>query len=186
MCWTNTLPRQWLLYVVNSYCLDEELLLLFFTVFKSWIPKLSFSVKITWSILLFRCFFMASAIWFWMSIFEGQNLLLVIAGIWRPEKRASFINTSNKVFICGTLVILFSQTIFLIWSFNLWSMEWSKLADWKIQNALKAHDYRSHSPFIITRIMFLYWIMTGEVIIQLPDNVSMLNYDRRSHHPATR
>jgi hypothetical protein len=24
------------------------------------------------------------------------------------------------------------------------------------------------SPFIITRIMFLYWIMTGEVIIQLP------------------
>jgi hypothetical protein len=63
---------------------------------------------------------------------------------------------------------LFSQTIFLIWSFNLWSMEWSKLADWKIQNALKAHDYRSHSPFIITRIMFLYCIMTGEVIIQLP------------------
>ena len=168
MCWTNTLPRQWLLYVVNSYCLDEELLLLFFTVFKSWIPKLSFSVKITWSILLFCCFFMASAIWFWMSIFEGQNLLLVIARIWCPEKRASFINTSNKVFICGTLVILFSQTIFLIWSFNLWSMEWSKLADWKIQNALKAHDYRSHSPFIITRIMFLYWIMTGEVIIQLP------------------
>lgn len=75
MCWTNTLPHQWLLYVVNSYCLDEELLLLFFTVFKSWIPKLSFSVKITWSILLFRCFFMASAIWFWMSIFEGQNLV---------------------------------------------------------------------------------------------------------------
>ena len=196
MCWTNTLPRQWLLYVVNSYCLDEELLLLFFTVFKSWIPKLSFSVKITWSILLFRCFFMASAIWFWMSIFEGQNLLLVIAGIWCPEKRASFINTSNKVFICGTLVILFSQTIFLIWSFNLWSMEWSKLADWKIQNALKAHDYRSHSPFIITRIMFLYWIMTGEVIIQLPgychDRRShhpatrILSYDRRSHHPATR
>ena len=187
MCLKNTLPRQWLLYVVNSYCLDEELLLLFFTVFKSWIPKLSFSVKITWSILLFRCFFMASAIWFWMSIFEGQNLLLVIAGIWCPEKRASFINTSNKVFICGTLVILFSQTIFLIWSFNLWSMEWSKLADWKIQNALKAHDYRSHSPFIITRIMFLYWIMTGEVIIQLhPDNVSILTYERRSHHPATR
>ena len=168
MCWTNTLPHQWLLYVVNSYCLDEELLLLlFFTVFKSWIPKLSFSVKITWSILLFRCFLMASAIWFWMSIFEGQNLLLVIAGIWWPEKRASFINTSNKVFICGTLVILFSQTIFLIWSFHLWSMEWSKLADWKIQNALKAHDYRSHSPFIITRIMSLYW------------------HDRRSHHPAT-
>jgi hypothetical protein len=62
---------------------------------------------------------------------------------------------------------LFSQTIFLIWSFHLWSMEWSKLADWKIQNALKAHDYRSHSPFIITRIMSLYW------------------HDRRSHHPAT-
>jgi hypothetical protein len=48
-----------------------------------------------------------------MSIFEGQNLLLVIAGIRCPEKRASFINTSSKVFICGTLVILFSQTIFL-------------------------------------------------------------------------
>jgi hypothetical protein len=25
--------------------------------------------------------------------------------------------------------------------------------------------------------------MTGEVIIQLPENVSMLSYDRRSHHP---
>ena len=179
MCWTNTLPHQWLLYVVNSYCLDEELLLLFFTVFKSWIPKLSFSVKITWSILLFRCFFMASAIWFWMSIFEGQNLLLVIAGIWCPEKRTSFINTSNKVFICGTLVILFSQTIFLIWSFNLWSMEWSKLADWKIQNALKAHDYRSHSPFIII-------IWQEKSSSSYPDNVSILSYDRRSHHPATR
>jgi hypothetical protein len=63
-------------------------------------------------------------------------------------------------------------------------MEWSKLADWKIQNALKAHDYRSHSPFKITRIMSLYWHMTGEVIIQLPDHVSILSYDR-SHHPAT-
>jgi hypothetical protein len=55
---------------------------------------------------------------------------------------------------------LFSQTIFLIWSFNLWSMEWSKLADWKIQNALKAHDYRSQSIY--------KYNMTGEVIIQLP------------------
>ena len=30
----------------------------------------------------------------------------------------------------------------------------------------------------------LYWHMT-EVIIQLPDYVSILTYDRRSHHPAT-
>ena len=60
-------------------------------------------------------------------------------------------------------------------------------------------DRRSHHP--ATRIMFLYWHMTGEVIIQLPgyclctniwqekspssypDNVSMQSYDRRSHHP---
>ena len=179
MCWTNTLPRQWLLYVVNSYCLDEELLLLFFTVFKSWIPKLSFSVKITWSILLFCCFFMASAIWFWMSIFEGQNLLLVIARIWCPEKRASFINTSNKVFICGTLVILFSQTIFLIWSFNLWSMEWSKLADWKIQNALTVHDYRSHSIYNYPdHVSILTWQEKSSS--SYPDNVSILTYDRRT------
>jgi triacylglycerol esterase/lipase EstA (alpha/beta hydrolase family) len=64
------------------------------------------------------------------------------------------------------------------------------------------YDRRSHHP--ATRIMFLYWHMTGEVIIQLPgyclytviwqekssssypDNVSILTYDRRSHNPATR
>jgi hypothetical protein len=64
-----------------------------------------------------------------------------------------------------------------------------------------SHDRRSHHP--ATRIMFLYWHMTGEVIIQLPgyclytyiwqekpsssylDNVSILSYDWRSHHPAT-
>jgi hypothetical protein len=61
-------------------------------------------------------------------------------------------------------------------------------------------ERRSHHP--ATR-MFLYWHMTGEVIIQLPryclctniwqekspssypDTVSVLTYDRRSHHPAT-
>jgi hypothetical protein len=55
---------------------------------------------------------------------------------------------------------------------------------------------------IITQIMFLYWHMTGEVIIQLPgyclctdiwqekspssypDNVSMQSYDRRSCTPC--
>jgi hypothetical protein len=31
-----------------------------------------------------------------------------------------------------------------------------------------------------------YCHMTREVIIQLPNTVSILNYDRKSHHPATR
>jgi hypothetical protein len=70
---------------------------------------------------------------------------------------------------------LFSQTIFLIWSFNLWSMEWIKST--RLQKSQSIYNYpdnvsilnydrRSHHP--ATRIMFLYWIMTGEVIIQLP------------------
>jgi hypothetical protein len=67
--------------------------------------------------------------------------------------------------------------------------------------SLCCHDRRSHYP--ATRITSLYRHMTGEVIIQLPgsclytviwqkssssypDNVSMLSYDRWSHHPATR
>jgi hypothetical protein len=71
------------------------------------------------------------------------------------------------------------------------------------------YDRRSHHP--ATRIMFLYWHMTGSWMmtspvicqyrsiirvagwrlllsygsISYPDNVSMLNYDRRNHHPAT-
>ena len=68
--------------------------------------------------------------------------------------------------------------------------------------SILSYDRRSHNP--ATRIQSLYWHMTGEVIIQLPgyclctdiwqekspssypDTVSILSYDKRSHHPATR
>jgi hypothetical protein len=68
--------------------------------------------------------------------------------------------------------------------------------------SILSYDWRSHHS--ATHILSLYCHMTGEVIIQLPryflytviwqekssssypDTVSMLSYDRRSHHPATR
>ena len=67
--------------------------------------------------------------------------------------------------------------------------------------SILTYDRRSHHP--ATRILSLYWHITGEVIIQqpgsclysviwqekssssYPDNVSILSYDWRSHHPAT-
>jgi hypothetical protein len=42
---------------------------------------------------------------------------------------------------------------------------------------------RSHHP--ATQILSPICHMTGEVIIQLPDYVSILTYDWRMHHPAT-
>ena len=68
--------------------------------------------------------------------------------------------------------------------------------------SILSYDWRSHHP--ATQILSLYCHMTGEVIIQLPryclyaviwqekssssypDTVSILSYDWRSHHPATR
>jgi hypothetical protein len=103
--------------VVNSYCLDEELLLLFFIRKMVWennitsVPQMKTLLEV----------FMKEA------LFSGHH----IPSITNKRFWPSNIDIQNhiKVFICGTLVILFSQTIFLIWSFNLWSMEWSKLAD---------------------------------------------------------
>jgi hypothetical protein len=68
--------------------------------------------------------------------------------------------------------------------------------------SMQSYDRRSCNP--ATRILSLYCHMTGEAIIRIlslychmtwevitqlvsyPDNVSILSYDWRSHHPATR
>jgi hypothetical protein len=83
----------------------------------------------------------------------------------------------------------------------LYTVIWQKSSSSYPDNvSMLSYDRWSHHP--ATRIMSLYCHMTGEVITQLPgsclytviwqklsssypDNVSMLSYDRRSHHPAT-
>ena len=86
---------------------------------------------------------------------------------------------------------------------NVYTVIWQEKSSSSFPDTVSILSYDNRSHHLATRIMFLYWHMTEEIIIQLPgyclytviwqeksssiypDNISTLTYDRRSHNPAT-
>jgi uncharacterized protein Usg len=127
-------------------------------------------------------------------IIQLPDHVSILSYDWRSHHPATQI-LSLYCHMTGKVIIHYPDTVSIL--------SWQEKSSSSYPDTVStlSYDWRSHHP--ATQILSLNCHMTGEVIIQLPsyclytdiwlekssssypDNISILSYDRRSHHPAT-